>query len=346
MSDVIEVSYTGDLLAHRRCPRAWAYEKHIGISPYEQIQVMEGHLVHHAMEWLAKQWALSGATAHPSEQALRDQLTSYYRVLHGRGIRAKFTSKTEVIERVVSNLYRAGHPRPEVAAAVEGATHEEYPLRSVRKVIPADFGGKSRVLLTGVLDVVIQQKAELTYRNEWQWTNEAALDGEVVASTTHAAVGDLEIWDYKGTRANSPYIADYVRQVVTYAALLEDRLGLPARCVLFFVNEPDEDKRLIAIPINPRVIAGSVQWTLDRVRELRATVLQMQNDPLSVEGGDFEAQQAGKDLADRVDATLRTQCTVCAQRFDCATYRAVLTESGHRRGTIPGDLDLLNIYKN
>jgi hypothetical protein len=30
MSDVIEVSYTGDLLAHRRCARAWAYEKYAG----------------------------------------------------------------------------------------------------------------------------------------------------------------------------------------------------------------------------------------------------------------------------------------------------------------------------
>src|SRR5689334_21543080 len=27
VTDVIEVSYTGDLLAHRRCARAWAYEK-------------------------------------------------------------------------------------------------------------------------------------------------------------------------------------------------------------------------------------------------------------------------------------------------------------------------------
>lgn len=344
MSDVIEVSYTGDLLAHRRCPRAWAYEKHVGISPYEQVQVMEGHLVHHAMEWLTKQWTLSNATQHASEQALCDQLTSYYRVLHGRGIRAKFTSKAEVIDRVVKNLYRKGLPRPEVAAAVEGATHEEYPLRSVRKVMPADFGGKSRVLLTGVLDVVIQQKAELEYKNEWRWTSEATLDGEVVTSTTKAAVGDLEIWDYKGTRADSPYMADYVRQVVTYAALLQDRLGLPARCVLFFVNEPKDDERLLAIPINDQLIAASVQWTLDRVRELRGTVLQMQNDPLSVEGGDFEAQRAGLPLADRVDATLRTQCTLCAQRFDCATYRAALGPG--KRGAPPGDLDILNIYKN
>ena len=39
MNEVIEVSYTGDLLAHRRCPRAWAYEKHVGFVPYEQVQL-------------------------------------------------------------------------------------------------------------------------------------------------------------------------------------------------------------------------------------------------------------------------------------------------------------------
>ena len=40
MHDVIEVSYTGDLLGHRRCPRAWCYEKQAGFHPYEQVQAM------------------------------------------------------------------------------------------------------------------------------------------------------------------------------------------------------------------------------------------------------------------------------------------------------------------
>jgi hypothetical protein len=61
VSDVIEV--TGDLLAHRRWPRAWAYEKHVGMYPYEQVQAMEGHLIHHAMEWLTKQHRESGTHA-------------------------------------------------------------------------------------------------------------------------------------------------------------------------------------------------------------------------------------------------------------------------------------------
>ena len=31
--------------------------------------------------------------------------------------------------------------------------------------------------------------------------------------------GDIEIWDYKASKPDTPYIHDYVRQLLTYAAL-------------------------------------------------------------------------------------------------------------------------------
>ena len=83
MTDVIEVSYTGDLLAHRRCPRAWAYEKHIGMHPYEHIQAMEGYLVHHAMEWLSKHYREGGQ--HATRLELEQQLQQYFGILLGQG---------------------------------------------------------------------------------------------------------------------------------------------------------------------------------------------------------------------------------------------------------------------
>ncbi len=87
MSDVIEVSYTGDLLAHRRCPRAWAYEKHVGMHPYEQVHAMEGHLVHHAMEWLTSYYQEHDRTAHATRDQLVEQLNRYFKILWGKGIR-------------------------------------------------------------------------------------------------------------------------------------------------------------------------------------------------------------------------------------------------------------------
>jgi hypothetical protein len=340
MTDVIEVSYTGDLLAHRRCPRAWAYEKHIGMHPYEHVQAMEGYLVHHAMEWLSKHYRERGQ--HATRPELEQQLQHYFGILWGKGIRTTFASKASTIARVADHLYPNARPLPEVKAVVEGALHEEYPLRSVRKVVPARFGGKSRVLLTGVLDVVVQQKTELVYRRVWKWTDHSRLEGKPVAGAEVAKKKDLEIWDYKGTRASTGYLDDYVRQVVTYAALLEDRIGLPRRCVLFFVNEPDPQRRLLSIPISPTIVSGAVDWTLEQVKELRDTVLQMQQDPLSIEGGDLRL--ADQPLAQRVTQELKQQCTACGQRFDCTAYRAVLL-GGSRRGD-PPDIDLLNVGKN
>jgi hypothetical protein len=344
MSDVIEVSYTGDLLAHRRCPRAWAYEKHVGMHPYEQVQAMEGYLVHHAMEWLTRFYQDHGRKRHATRDQLKDQLNNYFKILWGRGIRTTFTNRDETIERVVDHLYPLpnGKPLPEVKAVVEGAQHEEYPLRSVRKVVPALFGGKSRVLLTGVLDVVVQQQSTLTYRQVWNWTSAKTLSGKAVSAKEIAQAGDLEIWDYKGTRSSTDYLEDYVRQVVTYAALLEDRLGLPRRCVLFFVNEPTPAKRLLAIPITRAVVDGAVEWTLEQVQDLRKTVLQMQQDPLAIEGGDLRRRKLP--LKDRVTSELKAQCTACGQRFDCKTYRSFLGPG--KNGKEHTDVDTLNVAKN
>lgn len=348
MTDLIEVSYTGDLLAHRRCRRAWAYEKHIGMHPYEQVQAMEGFLVHHAMQWLTDRYRATGQ--HANCQELTDQLLNYFLVLWARGIRTTFASKQDTIDRVVQHLYDkvSGYPQPEVRAAVEGAQHEEYPLRSVRKVVPELYGGKSKVLLTGVLDVVIQQKSELVYPLTWEWTDKANLQGKVNdQAQDQAAVGDREIWDYKGTKLrNNTSRDDYVRQVVTYAALLQDRIGLPRRCVLFFTNEkPGSKRRLLAIPIDQEVIDASVQWTLEQVRELRETVLQVQRDPLSIDGGDLTKRL--EPLEDRIDEDLKAQCTTCSQRFDCTAYRAHLAKSGeYGDGADHPDVRLANVEKN
>lgn len=347
MTDLIEVSYTGDLLAHRRCARAWAYEKHIGMHPYEQVQAMEGFLIHHAMQWLTDRHRETGR--HASRRALTEQLERYFLVLYARGIRTTFASKKDTISRVVDHLYRrdSDQPHPEVEAAVEGAQHEEYPLRTVRRVKRELYGGKSKILLTGVLDVVIQQKSQLLYPLTWRWTDKANLKGELANVSDRAAVGDREIWDYKGTRLrNNTARDDYVRQVATYAALLQERIGLPKRCVLFFTNEqPGSDRRLLAIPIDQEVAEASLKWTEAQVQELRRTVLQVQQDPLSVEGGDVTKRHLP--LADRIDDDLRAQCTACSQRFDCTAYRAHLMASGkHRPGEVPSDVQLLNVEKN
>src|SRR5204863_1179637 len=107
----------------------------------------------------------------------------------------------------------------------------------------------------------------------WRWDSIADLTGHVETAMTTAAAGDVEIWDYKGTRAKSPFVDDYVRQLLTYAALYRVRTGsLPVRCVLFFINEPPRrDRRLLAIDVTAPLVDAALAWTYEQVRALRGT---------------------------------------------------------------------------
>jgi PD-(D/E)XK nuclease superfamily len=337
MGDVIQVSYTGDLLGHRRCPRAWAYEKQAGFHPYEQVQAMEGRLIHHAMEWLTRAFLESGQ--HPTADALGEQLQRYFRVLWARGIRTTFASKKDTIDRVVGNLFPGGQMHPTVRSAIEGAVHTEYELRSVKKLIKADFAGKNRLLLTGILDLVIQQQNPLGYARTWRWTNEEELEGVSLKELTQASVGDVEIWDYKGVRSSTPYVADYVRQLLTYAALFKEKAGyLPRRCVLFFVNEKDATGQLLAVPVDQQIVDQALRWTMEQVKLIRKTTLEFQNSPLVVEGGGLDDRH--KPVGERVSEELKQQCTACGFRFDCVEYSAHLRDVNH------SDISRINVRKN
>jgi len=333
MKDVIEVSYTGDLLAHRRCPRSWAYEKLASFQPYEQVQAMEGRLVHHAMEWLTKFYAAN--SCHSTREQLGDQLAHYFRVLWARGLRTAFTSKQETLDRVLNNLYpTSGTLHPTVVAAVEGAQHTEYELRAVRKLVPLDHDGKRRLLLTGVLDVVVQQRQSFQYPRVWNWIDETTLSGKVGSEALIAKKGDVEIWDYKGSRAKTPYLRDYVLQLLTYAHLFNERSGqVPARCVLFFINEPRREAQLLAVPITGRILDAALEWTISRVKDLQSTIREFQANPESVCGGDPSSHEVREELSQ--------QCTACGFRFDCAAYKKFLGG----RAKHP-DIDIYNILKN
>ena len=327
MNDVIEVSYTGDVLAHRRCARAWAYEKYVGFHPYEQVQAMEGRLIHHAMEWMARRYRET--RRHVTLDELDQQLNRYFRVLWARGLRTAFTSKQETLDRVKRNLFPSGRMHPTIKAAIEGAQHTEYELRAVRKLVKGDFAGKSRLLLTGVLDLVVQQQDPLVYKRVWRWKDRSKLEGDVAVETLPAKQNDLEIWDYKATRAETIYKADYVRQLLTYATLYRERSGvLPVRCVLFFVNEADRrDDQLLVIPIDAAIVETALAWTLTQVQELRKTAIKFENNPISVQGI-------------TVDVELVQQCTACGFRFDCADYASFLKRPNHP------DIRLDNVRKN
>lgn len=364
MGDVIEVSYTGDLLAHRRCPRAWAYEKHVGFQPYEQMQAMEGRLVHHAMEWLTVCYKKNKRHARADECLA--QLAHYFRVLWARGVRTRFERKIETLHRVITNLYPGGKPsnavevpgkneldasayanssmHTTVKAVVEGAIHEEYEIRSIRQIVPAKNGGKSKLLLTGVLDLVVQAKSPLAYPRTWRWDDSDLRDGTVTTVATHAREGDVEIWDYKGSSAATQYKADYARQLLAYASIYTERTGqMPARCVLFFINEKTPDLQLLAIPVSPAIIDAAIDWTHTQVENLQESLALFRAGPDKFAGGEFDLRK--KPVHERVTAELQQQCTACGQRFGCREYSEYL-RARNPKGGVPADIDRCAVSKN
>jgi hypothetical protein len=54
------------------------------------------------------------------------------------------------------------------------------------------LSGKSRILLTGILDLVIQQQSPLSYQRSWMWDSVADLRGHVEETATTAAIGEVE----------------------------------------------------------------------------------------------------------------------------------------------------------
>jgi hypothetical protein len=309
----------------------------------ERIQAMEGRLVHHAMEWLTRFRKENGRNASRAE--LKDQLDRFFRVLWARGVRTAFMSREKTIDRVLDNLFPPPKPgtegkdmHPTVVAAIEGAQHTEYELRTVRKLVPIEHDGKKRLLLTGILDLVIQQEHPLRYKRVWHWTNRKKLIGEPVTGALPARKNDLEIWDYKGTRGDSEYLNDYVLQLLTYANLYLERTGRrPERCVLFFINEPKRDEQLLAIPLDDKLLEAALEWTVARVKELQQTIRDFRAGPCSVVGGD-KADHKGKRT---VSDILKAQCTACGERFGCPTYTGSL-----KGGSTHADVDISNVFKN
>lgn len=335
MSDFVEVSYTGDILAHRRCARAWAYEKYAGFYPYEQVQAMEGRLIHHAMEWLTRYYR--DQHGHASRDMLEAQLKKHFRVLWSRGIKTAFVKKEQTIGRILDNLCSGDDLSPIVRSVIEGAVHTEYELRAVRKILPGEIEGKSKILLTGVLDVVIQQTNPLVYCRKWEWESRVELTGKPISATVVAKPDDVEIWDYKGTRAKTAYVGDYIRQLLTYAALYKDRTGtLPVRCVIFFVNEPDESEKLLCVEVDDEIIGSALAWTHEQVKALRTSVKAFEDNPISLEGGEHEKNDSGE----KISLELSKQCTACGFRFDCSSYHEYLG------GPNKSDVDIYNVFKN
>src|SRR5207248_11010447 len=113
---------------------------------------------------------------HVAESELRTQLAHYFKVLWAKGIRTSFESRDDLLARIIGNIFPRRIMHRTVKAVIEGALHSEYELRTVKKILP--IGGKTKVMLTGILDVVVQQNEPIEYKRLWQWSGDSLEVGE------------------------------------------------------------------------------------------------------------------------------------------------------------------------
>ena len=228
---------------------------------------------------------------------------------------------------------------PTVQLIVESAKHTEYELRSVKDLLPSTLAtAKSKVLLRGILDVVIQHTTPMTYHYVWKPNGPNSIKGALHQETFTAKTDDIEIWDYKGSKLSLTYLDNYILQLLTYAALYEKKTGhLPVRCVLFFVNEKTRAKQLVRVELNRDLLNLAMDWTLKQVDGIQHTIEAFQQDTHSVEGGD-----KCNNGTYTISKELTQQCTTCSLRFDCTSYANHIQASGGSTR----DLDRLDIFKN
>ena len=343
-NEVIEVSYTGDLLAHRRCPRAWAYEKHVGFAPYEQVQAMEGRLLHHAMEWMTRKYEddqdprLTRRIEGPTRTLLQSVAFArdHYRVHHPRrGTRAH---PREPLQGCRQRQGAApGRDRD------QGRPTQRVPTARRQKGDPKAFAGKSKILLTGIIDLVLQQVDPLTYESVWVWDDVEHLTGHVEEQKLTAETGDMEIWDFKGDPKREPSTSrtTSVRLLPTPPSIASALGHCPNAVSFSSSTSANRRKRLLAIPVDQEIVDSALIWTVDQVEELRRTTIRFAEDPASIEGGSLQLKD--EEVGMRITPDLKAQCTACGQRFDCTEYT---TSIGSTPTKVKRDVDPREVGRN
>ena len=202
-------SLTSDILSYRRCSKQYRYFGNDGFVPAQATQIFYGTIIHQVLDRCHRHFG--GVMGHAAETMPTDaEVESYFgevqNALRSHGVRPASPDVAAKALRVLQLFNR-----------IEGPTL--YPL--IRDTEFRLESERDQYVLRGVVDVLARS------RND---PNDPA---------------QMEIWDYKGTKRpnlGSDDMRDYVWQMCVYAELYRVRSGhYPARAILYFLNELDQD---------------------------------------------------------------------------------------------------------
>jgi hypothetical protein len=202
-------SVTSDVLSYRRCGRLYGFEAERGYIASQPTQRFVGTIIHQVLDRAHSHYLgkIDPQTKGtlPSDTEIAAYFTEVESALRAHGIRAIAPNVRQHALDIVTAFNQ-----------VEGPTL--YPLvKDTEHRLQAERG---QYLLYGVVDVL-------------------------TGSTAGGGKDEVEIWDYKGTKAprtstkqGSRVLKDYEFQMQVYSELYRARNGRPpSRAVIYFVGE-------------------------------------------------------------------------------------------------------------
>jgi hypothetical protein len=274
-------SLTSDILSFRHCSRQYGYFGNDGFVPAQATQIFYGTVIHQVLDRCHRHyWGLAGPPqgTMPTDADVESYFRDVQNALRSHGVRPASPAVAEKAIRVLKIFNR-----------VEGPTL--YPL--IRNTELRLESERNQYVLRGVVDVLAR--------------NPNAPDDP----------GQMEIWDYKGTRfpdLSSADLRDHIWQMCVYAELYRVQSGTyPARAILYFLNELDLQP---APTIRPLRAAYEVQFAGAEIQQALTQFDVTAQSIIQCRANDnwpLPAAAPGKESCDICD--LRWSCPVPSPRY-------------------------------
>lgn len=263
-----EYSIVGDVLAYRRCKRQYGFLTEYGFESAGAVQLFAGQAVHQTLDWAHRHYNGDIDGVSGGSIPTDEELRAYFDdVVEALAHQRIIPLTGDAVDRVYDHLRRFNaEVGPDLYPRV---TDTECTLRHTAE----DF------ILTGQADVI---------------------------SSRHDGV---EIVDYKASQRpadDDSFLDDYREQLRVYAGLYSVQEGeLPARAVIYFLNEEEPGRMRFEIELDEAEIRAALQRFETTVEELEET---------------RETDSWGE-ITD-TEAPDEATCDVCDFRADCPVYSA------------------------
>jgi len=278
------LSLTGDIVAHRRCPRQYSFFAIKGFVPAHTVQIFYGTIIHEVLDRTHHHYKgfdrpeTKGKI--PSEEDIERYFLEVENALKARGVRAINARLRDQALNVLKLFNKIEGPRlyPRVVDT-------EHRVRGTR-----DSTG---YIMEGVVDVLIGSDSDL---------NNPPTDP-----------AQLEIWDYKGQKSpkSEADLQSYIYQMQVYCALYRIKNGcLPKAAKLYFLNELQEKdeqtppKAILKVSISDKEIDKALAEFDITANEIKKNVENENWPPPN--------PQRAREIADT--------CAICDVRWSCKAW--------------------------